>query len=123
MSRPAATLDELRDLSARSRRAQGTGFAAMLALLALIPALALILAAAPNWFSWATVAALGIGGLLFVRYAFVAGQERGAFRKVLKRVKEDRTHRVLIPEERAEPEKRAERAESEKVEIRPRSGR
>lgn len=95
----APTVEELRELSRRSRRAQAWGFLAILAALMLFPALVLL----ETWVSssWLAVAALVVGGALFTRYAFVAGEERGAFRKVFRRLADERKTRTIVPSEPA----------------------
>lgn len=95
----APTVEDLRELSRRSRRAQAWGFLAILAALLLFPALVLLEAWVDS--SWLAVAALAVGGALFTRYAFVAGEERGAFRKVFRRLAEERKTRTLVPTEAA----------------------
>lgn len=86
-----ATLEELRDLSRRSRRAHRYGVGAIVGALLLVP----LAIAAP--FSWVPYAAVVLGGALLLRYAHVAGEERGAFRKVFARIREDRLTRTLVP--------------------------
>lgn len=94
-----ATLEELRDLSRRSRRAHRAGILSLVGALLLVP-LALVAPVA-----WAPYAAVVAGGMILLRYAHVAGQERGAFRKVFARIKEDRLARTLVPKG---PEKESE---------------
>ena len=101
----AATLDELRELSRRSLRAQRWTTLAMLGTLALFPALALAWTARPDAFVAATWGATALAGALFVATAFVTGQARGAFRKVMRRVKkESRAARRLVPSAPAKEE-------------------
>lgn len=95
----AVTLDELRELSRRSRRAGKWGALSLVGTLALLPALALVANLAPAWYAAATYAAVAVGGALFLAYAFVAGEERGAFRKVFKRVKDERSATRSVPVE------------------------
>lgn len=91
-----ATLEELRDLSRRSRRAQRWGALAILATLLLVPLGSLLESTlGAGWTQYATVLA---GGLLFLVYAYYAGEERGAFRKVFRRIKDERRVRTLVPE-------------------------
>lgn len=87
-----ATLAELRDLSRRSRRTHRWGLASLVGALALVP----VALALP--FAWAPYAATMGGGALLLRYAHVAGQERGAFRKVFARIREDRLARTIVPD-------------------------
>lgn len=87
-----ATIEEMRELSRRSRRAHRWGMLAIAGALALVPVALL----AP--LAWAPYLAVVLGGALLLRYAHVAGQERGAFRKVFARMKEDRLRRVLVPD-------------------------
>ncbi|HET6405483.1 MAG TPA: hypothetical protein VFH78_12625 [Candidatus Thermoplasmatota archaeon] len=93
----AATLEELRDLSRRSRRAQRWGFLALLAALLLYPAQVL----ASQWLdaTLVAVAGLALAALPFVRYAYLAGEERGAFRRVFRRLADERRTRTLVPED------------------------
>lgn len=94
------TLDELRDLSRRSRRTQRWGFLTILGTLLLVPA-ASFFAGSPH-LSWALAITLVVGGLLFTRFAFVAGQERGAYRRVFKRLNDERkAARTLVVQESA----------------------
>lgn len=90
------TREELRELSRRSRRTQRWGMLTILAVLLLVP-LQLVL---QRWMTLETVA-LGVvaaGGLLFLRYAYVAGQERGEYRRIFARLKEERRQtRTLVP--------------------------
>lgn len=97
MQTDGPTMDELRALSRASRRASGWGAGAHIATLMLFPAVAVVYAVAPAWFVYAIYAALGLGGLLFIRYAHVAGQERGAFRKVFRRLQDDRRQTRSVP--------------------------
>lgn len=90
------TLEELRELSQRSRRAQRWGALAILSTLLLVPLGALLQGlVAAAWVQYGTVLA---GGVLFLAYAYFAGEERGAFRRVFRRVKEDARVRTLFPE-------------------------
>ena len=91
----SATLDELRDLSRRSRRAQRWGMLAILTALILYPAQILV----ASWFDATLVAfgALILGATPFVRYAYLAGQERGAFRRVFRRLADERLTRSITP--------------------------
>ena len=91
----APTLDELRDLSRRSRRAQRWGFFALLVALLLYPAQVLV----AQWLdpTWVAVVALSIGALPFVRYAYLAGEERGAFRRVFRRLADEKLTRTIVP--------------------------
>lgn len=97
------TLDELRDLSRRSRRAQRWGFLALLVALLLYPAQAL----AARWLdaTHVAIAALVLGALPFLRYAYLAGEERGAFRRVFRRLADERLTRTLVPTDAAHDER------------------
>ena len=96
----SATLEELRDLSRRSRRAQRWGFMALLVALLLYPAQALV----AQWLhpTWVAVGALSLGALPFLRYAYLAGEERGAFRRVFRRLADEKLNaqltRTIVPE-------------------------
>lgn len=94
------TMDELRELSRRSRRASTWGIMALLGTLLMFPALAIVLDWAPAWHRAATYTALVAGGALMLRYAYVAGEERGAYRRVFRRVqKESRAAARRVPVE------------------------
>ena len=92
-----ASLAELRDLSRRSRRAQKRGFLAILLVLVAVP-LELILSRFVG--SWGPAIVVITGGLAFVSYAYAVGEERGAFRRVFRRLSEERraTRRVPVAE-------------------------
>ena len=90
-----ATLDELRDLSRRSRRAQRWAILATLTALILYPTQLLI--ATRYDATIVTAGALALGALPFLRYAYLAGQERGAFRRVFRRIADDRLTRRITP--------------------------
>jgi len=98
------TVDDLRELSRRSIRAQNAGFLAMLGTLLLFPVVALL---GMTW--WTLGGAAVVGGALFVHYAWRAGEARGAFRRAFKRLKaERRAARTLVPSEPARPVDEAE---------------
>jgi uncharacterized membrane protein (DUF485 family) len=82
-----ATLEEIRELSTRSRRAQAWAALSLVITLAFFPLLALVAAARPAWLSGAVWGATIASGALFVATAYVTGQSRGAFRRVLRRVR------------------------------------
>lgn len=88
-----ATIEELRELSRRSRRAQKVGFLGLILTLALVP-LAVMLPARTTMFVFTAA------GLAFVGYAYAVGQERGAFRKVFRRLSDEKrmTRRVNVEE-------------------------
>ena len=93
-----ATLAELRDIARRSRRTQRTGFLALLGALLMFP-LHLVASA---WLPTTPLAygGVAIGGALFVRYAFVAGKERGEYRRIFARLaQERRVTRTIVPSE------------------------
>lgn len=91
-------MDELRDLARRSRRTAAWGGAALAGtMLVLFPAAALVARIAPAWADWVALAALAGAGLLFLRFAFVAGQERGAFRAVFRRIRVEREAMTRVP--------------------------
>ena len=97
MSETSVTLQELRELSKRSRRVAGWGTVALAGTLVLFPVLALVASLAPAWYGYATYAALALGGALLLRFAFIAGQERGEYRKVFRRARESaRTRSVPV---------------------------
>lgn len=84
----SVSLEELRELGVRSRRSQRRGSGAILAILLAIP---VQFALAPRvGASWAAVFPVIVGGLAFVTYAYAAGQERGAYRRVFRRIAEDK---------------------------------
>lgn len=84
------TIEDLRELSRRSRRAQACGFLALVGVLVLLPATAAILVLAPGWHMVGTYAAVVAGGALLLAFAYFAGQERGAFRRVFARLHAER---------------------------------
>lgn len=91
-----ATLEELRELSLRSRRSHRAAVLTMLGLLVLVPlyvALAMWLPAA-----WTAYGVVGAGGAMLLNYAHTAGKERGTFRKVFARMREDRLRSVVVQE-------------------------
>lgn len=91
------TVEDLRELSRRTIRAQNAGFLATLGTLLLFPLVALV---GVSW--WTLAGAAALGGGLFVHYAWRAGEARGAFRRVFKRVKtERRAARSLVPADAA----------------------
>lgn len=93
------TVDDVRTLARHSRRTAAWGVLAVVGTLLLFPLVALVLAAAPSWHAAATYAATATGGLLFLRFAFVAGAERGAYRALFRRLRaEGEARRVLVPE-------------------------
>lgn len=91
-----ATIEELRELSRRSRRTLRVGALALVAALLLFPA-QLVLA---TWIggAWLAPVSLAVGGALVVHFAFIAGQERGAFRRVFRRIAEEKRTRTLVPQ-------------------------
>lgn len=84
------TLEDLRELARRSRRAQAWGFLALAGTLALLPLTALVLVAAPGWHMFSIYGAAVAGGALMLVFAYAAGQERGAFRRVFARLQDER---------------------------------
>lgn len=95
------SLQELRELSTRSRRAQRWGFFGFLGALLLVPAQLML--ASRFAAEWLALASLLAGGALLLRYAYLAGEERGAFRKVFRRLADERRTRTLVPEAPAAP--------------------
>ena len=73
-----ATIDELRELSRRSLLTYRVAMLAMVGMLALVA------------FATRSMLATLAGGALVVTVAFVMGQERGAFRKVMRDAKKRR---------------------------------
>lgn len=103
MSETSVTLQELRELSKRSRRVAAWGTVALAGTLVMFPVLALVATFAPAWYAYATYAGLGLGGALLLRFAFIAGEERGEYRKVFRRAREDaRTRTVPVQAPAAE---------------------
>lgn len=94
-------LQELRELSHRSRRSQRAAFLALLIGLLLYPAQELAQTRWPT--SWTTAIALAIGALPFLRYAYLAGQERGAFRRVFRRIADETRTRTIVPADAQAP--------------------
>lgn len=89
-------MEDLRELSQRSRRTMRAGLAAVALALLLFP-LALLVGA-----SWALYPALGVAGLVTVGYAKIAGEERGAYRRIFRRLKDEKRTRRLVPDEPAQ---------------------
>lgn len=97
------TVEDLRELSRRSLRAQHAGFGAMLGTLLLFPLVALVGVSA-----WTLGGAAVLSGLLFVLFAWRAGEARGAFRRVFKRLKaEKRAARSIVPADATRPQEEA----------------
>ena len=91
------TVEDLRELSRRTVRAQNAGFLAMLGTLLLFPVVAFL---GMTW--WTLGGAAVVGGALFVHYAWRAGEARGAFRRTFKRLKDERkAARRLVPADAA----------------------
>lgn len=90
-----AKLDELRELSLRSRRAQRWGFLAALIALLLHPTQ--LLATHTTDPTLASAIALALGALPLLRYAYLAGEERGAFRRVFRRLADERRTHTIVP--------------------------
>lgn len=95
------TVDDVRALARRSRKTHRWGMLAVTGALLFVPAQ---LALAP-WVSqaWLGLAAVLLGGLLLLRFAFVAGAERGAYRLLFRDLKAARS--VGVEESRKEPPK------------------
>ena len=84
-----ATIDELRELSRRSRQTQGTGFLALGAGL-----VGVLLASMTGTFL--AYAGVALAGGAFVLYAHAAGKERGAFRRVFRRLSQERKRTLVV---------------------------
>ena len=76
-----ATLDEIRELSRRSLRTYRVTLAAMLGMLVLVA-----------WTTRSPLATLA-GGALLVATAYASGRERGAYRRILRRARKERSAR------------------------------
>lgn len=89
MSREGFSLVELRELSERSRRTMRWAFVAACGALLLYP----VGLALSSWLPghWGYYASASFGGALLVKFAHVAGQERGAYRGLFRRVKARRS--------------------------------
>lgn len=85
-----ATLEELRELARRSRRSHGWGVLTLALAMAAAAAVGVLHSLAPGWMWPATYAGLVANGAAFLRFAYVAGEERGAFRRVFRRIADDR---------------------------------
>lgn len=93
------TVDDVRALARRSRRTHAWALVAIAGALVLIPLQYALRGLVPDaWlgFGWTT-----LGGLLLLRFAFVAGEERGAYRKLFKEWKAARS--VAVQEKKIEP--------------------
>lgn len=96
-------MEDLRELSRRSIRAQGASLLAAVGALLVTP-IVLLVGAGP----WTLVPLFLAAGALFVHAAWRAGEARGAFRRVFARVKaERRASRHLVPAEPADPARAA----------------
>lgn len=93
-----ATLEELRDLSRRSRRTLAWGLLAATACLLALPASFFLADAAPALAPHAATRAVVLGGLLLLKFAHVAGQERGAYRALFRKAQRAALARTLTPE-------------------------
>ena len=93
-----ATLEELRDLSRRSRKTLAWGVLAVATCLLLLPVTFLLAARLPAHASWAALGAILLGGVLLLKFAHVAGQERGEFRRLFRQAKQRALARTLVPE-------------------------
>lgn len=93
-----ATLDELRDLSRRSRRTLAWGLLAVGGTLLTLPFAFLLADLLPAYASWSAISAVLLGGALLLKFAHAAGQERGAFRKLFRQAQRDVLTRTLTPE-------------------------
>ena len=92
-----ATLEELRDLSRRSRRTLAWGALAVTASLVMLPTVFTLADLAPGLAAWAATGAVLLGGLLFLKFAHAAGQERGEFRRLFRQAKRNALDRTLTP--------------------------
>jgi hypothetical protein len=77
---PFALVDDVRELARRSRRTQRAGLGAVVVSLLAAP---VALAFGP----WAALAMVVAGGVLLLAFARFAGQERGAYRALLRAMK------------------------------------
>ena len=98
-----ATLEELRDLSRRSRRTLAWGVVAVATCLLLLPATFLAADLLPAYASSAAGLAVVLGGVLLLKFAHVAGQERGEFRRLFRQARERVLARTVTPEAAASP--------------------
>ncbi len=78
------SLIDLRDLSRRSRRAHSWGALVVASAMLMVPFLVLVASWRAGLLPWASLVALSVTGLLFVRFTFLVGQSRGAYRKLFK---------------------------------------
>lgn len=92
-----ATLEELRDLSRRSRRTLAWGALSVALALLLLPLVFLVADAAPSLAPWAAGGAVVLAGVPCLKFAHVAGQERGAFRRLFREAKRRALTRTLTP--------------------------
>lgn len=93
-----ATLQELRDLSRRSRRTLAWGALSVATSLVMLPAVFALADAAPALAPWAAAVAVVLGGVLFLKFAHAAGQERGEFRRIFRQAKLATLSRTLRPD-------------------------
>lgn len=106
------TIEELRDLSLRSRRAHAWGLLGLAGAMLAVPLLAAAWTAWPGAVAWAAAGLTTACGALLLRYAHLAGQERGAFRRAFRRAREASRTRTIVPDGHASgiPRKRDEKA-------------
>lgn len=93
-----ASIEELRDLSRRSRRTLAWGVLGLSACLLALPVTFYVADAWPGLASWAAGLAVLLGGALLLKFAHVAGQERGAFRLLFRQAKQHALARTLTPD-------------------------
>lgn len=93
-----ATISELRDLSRRSRRTLAWGTVGLAACLLALPVTFFVADQWPGHAPWAAGLAVLLGGALLLKFAHVAGQERGAYRLLFRQAKQQALARTLTPE-------------------------
>lgn len=83
------TVEELRDLSHRARRAHAWGVGVVAAGMLTLPVYLYLASVLPAFLAgWSAFALmLGLGALL-LRFAHIAGEERGAYRKLFREVRQ-----------------------------------
>ena len=93
-----ASVDELRELSRRSRRTLAWGTLAVATSLLLLPVTFLLADLLPALAAWSATGAILLAGLLLLKFAHVAGQERGEFRRLFRAARQRALTRTLTPD-------------------------
>lgn len=93
---PSPTLDDLRGLARRSRRTHLWGIGTLAGALAIVPGQLFLADLVPA--GRLALAAVALGGALLLSFAYIAGQERGAYRKLFRELKRSKDVKVATAE-------------------------